>query len=278
MGLYQKPHGSAGVSPAPNKRARRPRSHVVFLIPNPYSLIPILVYNVKIALINKHLQFCLYEVTNLVMMEKIKLAIFDFDLTIVDSSDAVTTGMNALAKYKGLTPVTKEQVKKGIGLPILEAFYDLWGKSDPSWIDYYRQSITELEYTLIKPYNDAIPTLTELRKKGIKLAVASNRQRPADALEKLKLFQYFDDAIGLNDGVTPKPSPEMLNVLMQRFNVTPDETVYIGDSLIDMETAVSAKTRGIGVTTGNHTAAEIISAGAWKSINSLWELTECLTF
>ena len=47
---------------------------------------------------------------------KVKLAIFDHDMTIVDSSDAITTGMNILAKGKGLKPVTKEEVKKGIAL------------------------------------------------------------------------------------------------------------------------------------------------------------------
>ena len=209
---------------------------------------------------------------------KVKLVIFDHDMTVVDSSDAITAGMNALAKEKGLKPVTKEEVKRGIALPIREAFHDLWGKSDPSWVDYYRESIEELEYTLIKPYDDAIPTLTELKKKGIKLAVASNRQRPREALEKTKLIQYFDDVIGLSDLAAPKPSPDMLNLLMQRFNVPPDETVYVGDSLIDMETASSAKVRGIGVTTGNYGSGELTSAGAWKIIDNLWELTECLTF
>ena len=211
-------------------------------------------------------------------MVKVKLVIFDFDLTLVDSSDAITAGMNALAKDKGLRPVTKEEVKRGIGLPILESFDDLWGKSCPSWIDYYRHGIVELEYTLIKPYPDTIPILTELKSKGIKLAVASNRQRPRDTLSKINLIQYFDDVIGLIDPVAPKPSPEMLNVLMQRLNVSPDETVYVGDSLIDIETAVSAKVRGIGVTTGNYSSEEMISAGAWKSIDNLLELTECLTF
>ena len=211
-------------------------------------------------------------------MVKVKLAIFDHDMTIVDSSDAITTGMNALAKGKGLRPVTKEEVKKGIALPIREAFFALWGKSDPSWVDYYRDSIVDLEHKLIKPYNDTIPTLTELKKRGAKLAVASNRQNPKEALKKTNLLQYFDDVIGLFDGVAPKPSPEMLNVLMQRFNVTNDETVYVGDSIIDIETAVSARVCGVGVTTGNHGSGELISAGAWKSIDNLWELTECLTF
>jgi phosphoglycolate phosphatase len=197
-------------------------------------------------------------------------------MTIVDSSEAILTGMNALAKDKGLKPVTKEEVKKGIALPLLEAFDKLWGKSDQSWVDYYRQSIVNLEYDLIKPYHDTVPMLIELRNKGFKLAVASNRQRPKETLEKTKLIQYFDDVIGLCDQVAPKPSPEMLNVLMQRFNVNPNETIYVGDALIDIETAVSAKVRVIGVTTGNYNSSEILFAGAWKSIDNLWELTKCL--
>ena len=207
----------------------------------------------------------------------VKLVVFDHDMTIVDSGDAITTGMNALAKDVGLRPVTKEEVKKGIGLPILAAFNELWGKSDPSWLNHYRQRITDIEYRLIKPYHDTIPTLTELRRRGLKLAVASNRQRPKDVLEKTNLLQYFDDVIGLCDLVAPKPSPEMLNVLMQRFNVCADETIYTGDSLIDIKTAVEANVRGVGVTTGNYSAEEILAAGAWKSIDGLWELTLCLT-
>lgn len=208
---------------------------------------------------------------------KVKLVIFDHDMTIVDSSDAVTIGMNALAKDKGLRPVSREEVKRGIGLPLLEAFAELWGECDPSWLDHYRHSIVELEYDLIKPYHDTIPTLTELRKMGLKLAVASNRQKPKEVLAKTELIQYFDDVIGLCDLVAPKPSPEMLYVLMQRLNVNPDETVYVGDSLIDIETAVSAKVRCIGATTGNYSREELILAGAWKSIDNLWELTKCLT-
>ena len=209
-------------------------------------------------------------------MANTKLVIFDYDMTIVDSSEAIMTGMNALALDKGLRPVTKEEVKKGIALPLLEAFDDLWGKSDQSWVDCYRQSIVKLEYELIKPYHDTIPTLTELRNRGFKIAIASNRQRPKEILEKTKLIQYFDDVIGLCDNVAPKPSPEMLNVLMQRFNVNPDETIYIGDALIDIETAVSASIRVIGVTTGIYNSEEILLAGAWKSIDNLWELTKCL--
>ena len=209
-------------------------------------------------------------------MDSIKLVIFDYDMTIVDSSEAIMTGMNALAKEKGLKSVTKEEVNRGIALPLLEAFYDLWGKSDPSWVDHYRQSIVHLEYDLIKPFHDTIPTLTELKNRGFKLAIASNRQRPREILEKTKLIQYFDDVIGLCDNVAPKPSPEMLNVLMERFNVNPSETVYIGDTLIDIETAVSANVRAIGATTGIYASKEILLAGAWKSIDNLWELTECL--
>ena len=209
-------------------------------------------------------------------MANIKLVIFDYDMTIVDSSEAIMTGMNALAKGKGLRAVTREEVKRGIALPLPEAFEDLWGESDPSWVDYYRQSIVELEYELIKPYQDTIPTLTELKNSGFKLAVASNRLRPKEILVKTKLIQYFDDVVGLCDNVAPKPSPEMLNVLMQRFNVNPNETIYIGDTLIDIETAVSASVRGIGVTTGIYNSEEILLAGAWKSIDNLWELTECL--
>jgi HAD superfamily hydrolase (TIGR01549 family) len=207
----------------------------------------------------------------------VKLVIFDHDMTIVDSSDAITTGMNALANNKGLKPVTKEEVMRGIGLPLIEAFYDLWGVSDPSWVDYYRQSIVELEYILIRPYHDTIPTLIELKKRGLKLAVASNRQNPKEALIKTKLIQYFDDIIGLCDNVAPKPSPEMLNTLMQRFNVNNNETIYVGDTLVDIEAAVSARIRGIGMTTGNCKSEEIVLAGAWKSIDNLWELTKCLT-
>lgn len=206
-----------------------------------------------------------------------KLVIFDHDMTIVDSSEAITAGMNAIASRNGLKPVSRDDVLRGIALPLSDAFADLWGRAEPEWIDHYRESVYDLEYKLIKPFPNTVSTLLKLKDMGMILAVASNRYSPSEALEKTGLLKYFDTVVGLIDGTAPKPSPEMLLLLMEKFRAPKEETVYIGDALIDIDTANAAGIKSIGVTTGNYSKSDFGKRGVWKIIDNIEDVVKCLT-
>ncbi|NLK18905.1 MAG: HAD family hydrolase, partial [Synergistaceae bacterium] len=75
-----------------------------------------------------------------------KCVIFDFDMTLVDSSYAIRDSMNMLAEWQGLPPVTRERVLEVIGMPIKESWIKIWNKFEDEWLDYYRETFLDSEF------------------------------------------------------------------------------------------------------------------------------------
>ncbi|MBR0251211.1 MAG: HAD-IA family hydrolase [Synergistaceae bacterium] len=207
----------------------------------------------------------------------ISLMVFDHDMTIVDSSYAIMAGFNYVARHEGLPEVSHELTMKYIATPIPTFCEGLLGEYRPEWVKLYRECNPEYERTLIKPFDDTVPTLKALRERKIKLAVLSNREYPSTVLERTGLAQYFDEIVGALEpyGKLPyKPNPAMMNELLAHMNIPAGECVYVGDADIDIVTAVSANVRAIGITKGNFTHDDFALMGAWKSIDNLSELID----
>ena len=205
----------------------------------------------------------------------IRLAVFDHDMTIVDSSYAIMAGFNYVAEHEGLPPVSHELTMKYIATPIPTFCEGLLGDYKPEWIKLYRSQSERLERELIRPFPDTVSTLTALRNLGVKLAILSNRERPSSALKHTGLDVYFDVIVGAEEPfghLAYKPDPAMMNALMKHVNIPPSETVYVGDADIDIVTALSAHVRGIGITKGNFTHDDFRLLGAWKSVDNLSEI------
>lgn len=209
----------------------------------------------------------------------IKLAIFDHDMTIVDSSYAIMEAFNYVARHEGLPLVSHELTMQYIATPIPTFCEGLLGEYRPEWIKLYRSVSEKCERELIKPFPDTVSTLEALRAKGIKLAVVSNRERPSLVLQRTGLAQYFDIIVGADEpfGHLPyKPNPAMIHATLNHFSIPQDNAVYIGDADVDILTAVNAGVRGIGITKGNFTAEDFMLMGAWKAIHELSELLELI--
>ena len=207
----------------------------------------------------------------------IKLAIFDHDMTIVDSSYAIMEAFNYVAKHEGLPLVSHELTMQYIATPIPTFCEGLLGEYRPEWIQLYRSVSEKCERELIKPFPDTMSTMKALRAEGVKLAVVSNREKPSLPLERTNLAQYFDLIVGAEEPfghLAYKPNPEMICATLKHFGISADDTVYVGDADIDIMTAINARVRGIGITKGNFTAEDFMRMGAWKAIHELSELLE----
>ena len=205
----------------------------------------------------------------------VKLAIFDHDMTIVDSSYAIMAGFNYAARKAGLPEVSHELTMQYIATPLPTFCEGLLGEYRPEWVKLYRENIAQYERELIKPFPDTVPTLIQLHELGIKLAVVSNREHPKSVLLNSGLAPYFDAIVGADEpfGHLPyKPNPAMINTLLEHMNIHCSEAVYVGDADIDIFTANAAHNRGIGITKGNCSHNEFTLLGAWKSIDTLSEL------
>ena len=191
-----------------------------------------------------------------------RAALFDFDLTLVDTSYAITDCTNLLADEFGLRRVTRDEMIKVIGLPILDSWVRLWGESRPEWLDFYRHGLRGLEHSKIREFPDTRSSVERLRAHGILTGVVTNRNKARSAVEECGVAPLFDVIVGGEDVGNYKPHPEPLLKALSLLGVGPDAAFFIGDTDIDMETARAANVRGIGVTTGSFGAEELLSAGA----------------
>ncbi|MBQ7263050.1 MAG: HAD family hydrolase [Synergistaceae bacterium] len=207
----------------------------------------------------------------------IDLAIFDHDMTLVDSSWAIMEGFNRVADAVGRPRVTHEQVMRLIATPLPEFCEGLLGSYRPEWLALYLDEVAKVEAELIRPYPDTVRTMGRLRDMGVALAVASNREDPRPAMERTGLAGLFDAILGANgpDGrFAYKPDPAMLIELMRRFDARPETTLYVGDSEIDMRTAKAAGVRGVGIARGDFSAEQLLELGAWRAVSTLDELVD----
>lgn len=211
------------------------------------------------------------------MISRVRAICFDFDMTLVDSSYGITHCMNLLAADRGLRPVSRAEVLATIGDPIRVAWEKLWGEFHPEWVDIYRERFRGEEAARMRPFPDARPVLEKLRQAGIRIGLVSNRTCALAAVEGAGMTDLFETIVGLENVKNPKPHPEPLLKGMGDLAASAEETLYVGDTDLDMMTAVAARVRGVGVTTGNFDAEGLRNAGAWQTVGSLLELEALVT-
>lgn len=112
---------------------------------------------------------------------------------------------------------------------------------------YYRQFVQELTPDCILP--GVMVILTELRKKGIKIAVGSSSKNTPLILERIGLKDYFDVVVDGNDLTKSKPDPEVFLLAAERLPVAPSHCVVVEDADAGVEAALAAGMRVIGVGT-----------------------------
>ncbi|MDL2259755.1 HAD family hydrolase [Deltaproteobacteria bacterium OttesenSCG-928-K17] len=206
----------------------------------------------------------------------VQTVIFDFDMTLVDSIYAITRGLNKMAAHFNLRQVDDSDTRRVMSLPPKDFWSTLWGPHDEAWTDYFLKHVAAEEGDYLEPAPGATDLLSRLRAEGKSLGLATNRHDAWGALASVGLGKYFDTAIGAGDVAEGKPAPDMLLAIMEQMQSDPGETVFIGDSVSDMQAAVRAGIRGAGVTDGGTSREDLLKAGAWQVRQNLSELSDFL--
>lgn len=210
--------------------------------------------------------------SNSITAAEIKLIVFDLDGTLIDSRKDLANAVNAMLKEMHRPPlpenVIAEYVGDGAGMLVRRALGDpddeaLVTEGLEQFLVCYRKHM--LDHTYV--YDGVFAALDALRAMpdGVerKFAVLTNKPvRPSQAIcDALGLSRYFFKIYGGNSFGTKKPDPEGLKALMREAGVKPEETVMIGDSVVDVLTARNAGTFVIGCSFGlsSHTLETISS-------------------
>ncbi len=205
--------------------------------------------------------------------------VFDLDGTLLDTLDDLRDAVNvALQKY-GLPLRNKEEVRSFIGNGIYKLIERATGKVSEEVFNgvfaefkrYYGEHCEDKT----REYEGITSVLQELKNRGIKTAVVSNK---ADFAVKKLAKKYFDgllfEAVGENEegGIRKKPAPDSLLAVMERLGVRKDKTLYVGDSEVDIQTAANAGVDCLSVTWGFKDRAFLLRNGASKLINQPKEI------
>ena len=205
-----------------------------------------------------------------------RTVIFDLDLTLIDSAATITFGVNELAKHFKLPLKSKAEVVAAMSLSNDNLWQQLWGYTDPVWTKHFLDIVSQVEKDTLELMPGAEDLLFDLKRKGLRLALATNRTTPWRSLVTINLAKYFDTAVGAGDVLKGKPEPDMLLSALRQTGSLANQSVYIGDAPSDMLAAQAASMRAIGVLTGGHNRDDLISAGAWQVRQSVSDLRDLL--
>jgi phosphoglycolate phosphatase len=209
-----------------------------------------------------------------VPVDRLKLLVFDLDGTLIDSAQDLCNSVNATLEHFNRPPLSDELIAKYIGngalMLVRRAFAaedgvepgeELLAAAYKYFLDYYREH--KLDYTYayegvlealdaLHKVHDQLDTPAQANTPPRAMAVLTNKPvRPAQAIcEALGLAPYFLNIYGGNSFATKKPDPEGLLTLMKEADAKPEETVMIGDSQVDVQTARNAGAWCIGCTFG----------------------------
>lgn len=189
-------------------------------------------------------------------------ALFDFDLTLMDTSHAIADCTNLLADHFGLRRTTREEMLTLIGVPLLDSWTALWGEWRDEWLDYYRARCRSMEHAGFREFPDTRSAIGRLRGAGVATGIVTNRCNARGAAEDCGIAPLFDVIVGADDVTRAKPHPDPVLKALSILGVEPGAAFYTGDTDIDMATAAASGARGIGVATGNFGEAELSLAGA----------------
>lgn len=197
-----------------------------------------------------------------------KAVIFDLDGTLLDTLDDIADSINAMLNEFGYKAIDKERVRAIIGSGAKKLIADALPVkvSDEEFItrlETYNRIYNASGSPKTKLFGGIKEVLAELKKRGYKLAVLSNKpQHSTDKVaEKYLQGLGFDFIAGQSDKIKCKPDPAGALYVLQELGVKPENAYLVGYGETDVLAAINAKITGVCALWGNRTRAQLLAAG-----------------
>ncbi|MBQ7494766.1 MAG: HAD-IIIA family hydrolase [Bacteroidaceae bacterium] len=205
------------------------------------------------------------------LMEKhLRAVVFDLDGTLLDTLEDLAAATNWALRQNGMPERTLDEVRQfvGNGVRRLMARAVPEGEQNPlfeqTFADFKRYYVVHCQ-DKTRLYDGVAEMLATLNARGLRLAIVSNKlQAGVDELYE----RYFRDtvtvAVGERPGMQRKPAPDMVNLALLELGVTAAEAVYVGDSDVDLQTAVNSGLPCISVLWGFRDRDFLLAHGATR--------------
>ncbi len=210
--------------------------------------------------------------------ERVRGIVFDLDGTLVDSYDAIRSSLNHARSSFGLEPLPLSEVRRRVGRGLEALMADLVGPEHvEAAVRIFREHYGKLFAQATSLLPGARETVRELRERGYRLAVASNKPAyfSGPILEHVGLRGDVSAVEGPDTAGAPKPEPAMLRACVRTLGLRLDEAAYVGDMVMDVETAARAGLPVVLVAGGSSDIEDLEKTGQ-TVLTSLRDLVELL--
>ena len=209
---------------------------------------------------------------------KYEAVIFDLDGTLLDTLEDLRSSVNHALRMFGFPERSLEEIRTFVGNGVRNLMLKAvsGGADEPRFEEIFAEfkryyAVHWREATC--PYAGVVELVEGLHRKGLKLAVVSNK---SDAEVKNLCAEFFGGNIliarGEVPGVPRKPAPDSVLLTLEALGVSREKALYIGDSEVDVRTARNAAVDCVAVTWGFRSREELEAEGATVFINQPSEL------
>lgn len=182
--------------------------------------------------------------------------IFDCDGTLLDTLTDLANAVNYALKTHQFPTRTVDEIRSDVGNGVANLMrqslpHDVCGNEFKTYLHTFESYYSEHLQDYTVPYEGILDVVDTLKEQGYKLAIVSNKvQEGVTPLNKQYFGDRFPIAIGHRADINRKPAPDMVFQALQELGSTPEESIYIGDSEVDVATARNSGLLCIGVTWG----------------------------
>ena len=217
----------------------------------------------------------------------IKAVIFDLDGTLLNTLEDLTDSTNAALQQYSYPTRTIDEVRRfvgnGVKLLMLRALGIEKPEDNADFEDIFaafRAHYAEHSNDHTRPYDGVLELMERLRDAGIEMAIVSNKLDAAvKQLNEIYFSEYISVAIGENEaaGVRKKPAPDTVYAALRELGVTAEESIYIGDSEVDLATAKNSGLPCISVLWGFRDKECLLEHGAQTLCDTPEQVWETIT-
>jgi phosphoglycolate phosphatase len=207
----------------------------------------------------------------------VRAYLFDLDGTLIDHFAAIHRCYAYTLGRMGLPEPTPAQVRAAVGGGIensLSKFIapDRFAEAIAIYREFWDRTMLEQVYLM----PGAKELLEGLHARGTAMGVLTNKLGSSSRLicDKLAITPLVKVVLGAQDTPWLKPRPELTRLAIERLGARADECLLVGDSPFDIEAAHAGGLTAWVVTTGTHSAEQLLAAGADRVFPDLWRIGE----
>lgn len=199
----------------------------------------------------------------------INAVIFDLDGTLLNTLEDIADSANETIRHFGMEPHPLESYRYFVGNGLANLIKRIMPDEAGSaaldrGIEIFQNTYQQRWHEKTRPYPGIMEMLDSLQRTGIKIAVLSNKP---DSLTQECVMHFFPAirfhaVSGKKADVPLKPHPQSTLSMLQALETHPQQSLFVGDSSVDMHTGIAAGMRTIGVDWGFRTESELTGAGA----------------